>query len=286
MIVVTGATGQLGRAIVQQLLKRTQNIGISVRDAVKAAEFSAAGVRVRKADFEDAESLRHAFEGATQVLMVSSNARATGGDPLAQHRRATEVARAAGVKRIFYTSQISASPTSAFNPGLDHGATELMLRESGLPFTSLRNGFYATTAVAMTLGAIKSGELVAPADGKFSWVAHADLAEAAAVTLTGSETFEGPTPPLTGAEALDFTQLCALASELTGREIRRITVSDDEYCERMIAKGTPAGAAKFMLGMFIAARRTEFAAVDPTLERLIGRKPISVRELLIASGVR
>lgn len=282
MIVVTGATGQLGRGIVEQLLKRlpAARLGVSVRDPGRAQGLAALGVRVRRGDFEDAASLHHAFEGASQVLLVSSNAASTGGDPLAQHRRTIEVAKAVGVRRLVYTSQIAASATSAFNPALDHAATEAMLRASGLPFTALRNGFYAASAAAMLGRAIQSGELVTPTDGKFSWTAHADLAEAAAILLCEEGRFEGPTPPLTGPVALDFGELCAVASEVTGKQIRRVAVSDEEYCANMIRHGAPPARAAFALGMFIASRRGEFATVDPTLEQLLGRKPLSFKEVL------
>jgi NAD(P)H dehydrogenase (quinone) len=284
MIVVTGATGQLGRGIVEQLLQRlpAAQLGVSVRDPAKAQGLAARGVRVRQGDFEDAASLRHAFEGASQVLLVSSNAASIGGDPLAQHRTTIEVAKAVGVRRIVYTSQIAASATSAFLPALDHAATEAMLRASGLPFTALRNGFYAASAAAMLGRAIQSGELVTPVDGKFSWTAHADLAEAAARILCEEGHFEGPTPPLTGFVALDFGELCAVASEVTGKQIRRVTVSDDEYCANMIRNGAPPARAAFALGMFVASRRGEFATVDPTLEQLLGRKPLSFKEVLAA----
>lgn len=102
MIIVTGATGQLGHLIVQQLVHRVpaHEIGISVRDPEKAANLRALGIRVRRGDFADPRSLPHAFEGATQVLIVSSNARAYGGDPLAQHRSAIDAARTVGARRI------------------------------------------------------------------------------------------------------------------------------------------------------------------------------------------
>jgi len=284
MIVVTGGTGKLGRAIVEQLLKRTPatSLGVSTRDPEQARAFITAGVRVRKAGYDDPEAMRRAFEGATQVLLISSNAAAFGKDPIAHHENAIAAARAAGVKRIVYTSQISASPTSAFAPGLDHAKTEALLRDAGLAFTSLRNGFYASHALGVIANALERGELVAPEDGPYSWVAHADLAEAAAAVLLDEGRFDGPTPPLTGSEAIDFAGLAALATELGGRTIRRVVVSDDEYVARMTAAGMPAGAARFALGMFAAARRGEFAAVDPTLERLVGHRPVTLRALLEA----
>src|SRR5690606_3806064 len=125
MIIVTGATGQLGRAIVENLVRRVpaEQVGASCRDPEKASALVALGVRVRRGDFEEPASLAHAFEGATQLLLVSSNARARGGDALAQHRRAIEAARRAGVRRIVYTSHMAASASSAFPPMHDHAAT-------------------------------------------------------------------------------------------------------------------------------------------------------------------
>ena len=279
MIIVTGATGQLGRLIVEQLVKRVSpnQIGVSVRDPGKAADLAALGVRVRHGDFSDPASLPHAFEGVTQLLLVSSNARSQGGDPLAQHAAVIDAARTAGARRIVYTSQISSSPTSAFGPGVDHAATEKMLGESGLAWTSLRNGFYGSTALGMMSGAFETGVMATPADGKIAWTAHADLGEGAAVILANEGQYDGPTPPLTGSQALDFTDLTAIASDILGRSIQHEVFPDDELAARL---GMPAGAAKFTLGMYIASRANEFGPANPTLEQLLGRAPMTMRELM------
>ena len=283
MIIVTGATGQLGQAVVVALLKLVpaSEIGVSVRDPGKASNLEALGVRVRQGDFADLASLRHAFEGADQVLMVSSNARAYGGDPLAQHQAAIEAARAAGVNRIVYTSQIAASPTSAFAPAVDHAATEERLRQSGLAWTSLRNGFYASSGFMSMGNSLETGVLEAPADGKVAWAAHADLVEAAAIVLANPGRYEGPTPPLTGSQALDLADLAAIATEL-GRPIRRTVFPDEELGAKLKARGMPAGAARFMLGNAIASRNGEFGPVDGTLEQLIGHPPTTMRDLIAA----
>lgn len=288
MIVVTGATGQLGRAIVEQLLARlpAARIGASVRDPAKAADLEALGVRVRAGDFRDPEALARAFEGAEQVLLVSSNARAYGGDPLAQHRAAIDAARAAGVRRLVYTSQMAAGPSSAFPPAVDHAATEEMLDRSGLAWTALRHGFYASSGLFFLGDAPDTGRFEAPTDGKFAWTAHADLAAAAAAVLAEPGRFEGPTPPLTGAEALDFADLAELASALRGRPVERHVVPDEDFAARMVARGVPAGAVNVTLGMYRAARAGEFATVDPTLERLIGRPALTMRELMASAPVR
>jgi NAD(P)H dehydrogenase (quinone) len=273
MIVVTGATGQLGGAVVERLLARqpAEEIGVSVRDPAEANALADRGVRVRRGDYDDTASLAHAFEGAEQLLLVS--AAATGEAALRQHRTAIDAARAAGVHRIVYTSHMGANPASPFAPMPDHAATEALLEASGLAFTALRNGFY-TSSGRMLLGqALETGELAAPADGPVSWTAHDDLAEAAAIVLTDEGRFEGPTPPLTGSAALD---LAALAEEVLGRPIRRTVLTDAQYAESL-----PAPAAAMLLGLFAASRAGEFAAVDPTLGELLGRPPLTVRDVLV-----
>ena len=282
MIVVTGATGHLGHTIVEKLVARVpaHQVGTSVRDPEKAADLAALGVRVRQGDFSDAESLRHAFEGATQILIVSSNAGASGGDPLAQHRTAIEAAKAAGVGRIVYTSHMAASASSAFPPARDHAATEDLLRQSGLAWTALRHGFYAASGIAFMGDAVETGVLEAPADGKVAWTAHVDLAETAAILLSDEGRYDGATPPLTGSEALDFSDLAGIASDLAKRPIRRETLTDEEMRSRVAARGAPARAADMVLGFYIASRNGEFATVDPTLERLLGRRPTRMRDLI------
>jgi NAD(P)H dehydrogenase (quinone) len=282
MIVITGATGQLGRLIVKKLADRipVQQIGVSVRDRKNAADLEALGVRVRSGDFSEPASLKHSFEGATQVLLVSSNARASGGDPVAQHRSAIDAARSAGVRRIVYTSHMAVSASSAFPPMHDHHATEEMLRQSGLAWTALRNGFYGASGIAMMGDARATGILVAPEDGKVSWTAHADLADAAAIILAREGTYDGPTPPLAGSEALDFTDVARIASELQALSVERQLLGDNEMRAKMAARGLPEGAQRFALGFFVASRNGEFATADRTLEQLLCRAPLGMRDLL------
>lgn len=284
MIIVTGATGQLGHAIVEKLIERVpaSQVGVSVRDPAKAEALAARGVRVRRGDFAQPDSLAHAFAGATQVLLVSSNARGQGGDSLAQHRAAIAAARAAGARRIVYTSHMATNASSLFPPMHDHAATEEMLRQSGLAWTSLRNGFYAASVLLFMGDAFSTGALDAPTDGKVSWTAHADLAEAAAVILADEGRYDGPTPPLTGSEALDLAELAAIAANVLERPIQRRVVPDEALLAKMAARGAPAVVADIAVGFYRASRAGEFAAVDPTLERLLGRPPIRMREVITA----
>lgn len=238
MIIVTGATGQLG-------------------------------------------SLAPAFGGASQVLLVSAGTADTQDAAVQQHRTAVEAAMAAGAQRVLYTSHMGADPTSAFSPMPVHAATEEILRDCGVAFTSLRNGFYAsfTAQLVSQSRAVETGQLVMPEDGPIAWTTHTDLAEAAAIALTEGG-LDGRTPALTAAEAVDMTGVAAIASELTGRPIERVVISDTDYKAGMVGHGVPEAAADMLIGIFTAARRGDFAATDPTLGRLIGRSPASLRDTL------
>ena len=281
MIVITGATGKLGGRIVEDLLSRApgEGLAVSVRDPAKAQSLAGRGVRVRHGDFSKPATLASAFEGATTLLLVSSNAAAHGGDPLAQHRAAIDAARSAGVRRIVYTSHMGASASSAFPPMHAHAATEEMLRESGVAWTALRNGFYADTVPMLVGDAASTGVLNAPRDGKVAWTAHADLA-AAAATILMKERFEGPTPPLTAPDALDLTDVAAILTAMYGRPVERQVIADDELERRMTARGVPAGAIATTLNLYRAARAGEFQTVDSALARLLGRLPTSLRSVL------
>jgi NAD(P)H dehydrogenase (quinone) len=279
MIIVTGATGQLGRAVVERLLDRLPagEIGVSVRDPQKVRDLEERGVAVRRGDFADPSSLTDAFAGATQVLIVSGPAES---EP---HRAAIEAAKEVHAKRILYTSHMGANLRSPFQPMRAHAETEQDLQASGIPFASLRNGFYATSAIQIMGGALHTGRLAVPEDGPVSWTAHADLAEAAAIALTREGLLDGITPPLTGPQALDFADIARIASELTGRKIARVTVSDEEWKAGLVSRGVPEASATMLLGMFAASRQGEFASVDPALAGLLGHQPTAFRDVLAAT---
>ena len=192
--------------------------------------------------------------------------------------------------RIVYTSHMAANSASAFPPMRDHATTEEMLRPSGLPWTALRNGFYAASGIAMMGDALKTGRLEAPADGNVAWTAHADLADAAAMIQANEghrdESYDGPTPPLTGSQLLDFEDLAAMASELLGKPFHRTMFDDEELRARMTARGAPASAIGTVLGFFIASRNGEFATVDPTLAQLLGRGPTTLRDVMAQAAGR
>ncbi|MBP1179325.1 SDR family oxidoreductase [Methylobacterium sp. PvR107] len=287
MIVVTGATGELGRRIVERLLKRMPAAGIvaTTRDPGKADTLARAGVEVRRGDFSEPDTLQAAFSGARQLLIVSSSAERVGQDAVAQHRAAIEAARTAGAQRIVYTSHMAASLTSCFRPMHTHARTEAILREAGTAWTALRNGFYAETVPTLMVGdALSTGVLAAPADGKVAWTTRDDLAAAAAAILVDEGRFDGPTPPLTGSEALDLADVASLLSNIHGRPIRREVITDEALMARMQVGRAPAAVIEITLGLYRAARIGEFAATHPTLATLVGSPPRTLGATLATSG--
>ncbi len=282
MLIVTGASGKLGKLVVEFLLDLVpaDQIGVSVRNPTKLSGLAARGIRVRQGDYDDPHSLRYAWEGAKRILLVSSNAAANGGNPLKQHETAIAVATELGVERLLYTSQVSSNPHSLFPPGRDHAATEAILASSELAWTALRHGFYTDSALNMNAYAFASGTLVAPEDGKVAWANHEDLAEFDARLLAGLITIDGPTPPLTGSEALDLADLALIASEVTNRAINRHFMTEERLIRELQIAGHPVGALEIILGYYRAARAGEFATVDPTLRQALGRAPRRMRDVL------
>lgn len=282
MIVVTGATGHIGRGIVEAVLRRVPggSVGVSVRDPEKAAELAERGVRVCRGDFGDPSTLAEAFDGAEQVLIVSVNT--IGEAAVQQHGTAIRAAKAAGAKRILYTSHQAASASSAVAFARDHAATEELLRDCGVPFVSLRNGFYAESALYQMGGVRESGRLLLPEDGPVSWTARADLAEAGAAALVDTTLFDGMTPPLTAAEALDFGGVARVASEVLGREVTRVVVRAEEYRRMQLERGYPEPMVEMLLSLFLACQRGEFDVVDGALARILGREPQGLRRTLEA----
>ncbi len=236
MFVVTGANGVLGRGVVERLLELVpaDRVGVSARDTDAARDLADRGVRVRHGDFAEPATLTEAFEGAEQVLVVSGTTLGEAG--VAQHRAAAEAAVAAGARRVLYTSHQGARHDSPFAAAADHAGTEEALAATGVPWTSLRNGFYANTLPMLLDDAASTGEMRLPADGPVAWTTREDLAAGAARLLVDGAP-DGPTRPLTGPDAVDLDTMARTAGEITGRTIRRVVVPDDEYVADQVARG-------------------------------------------------
>ncbi len=281
MIAITGATGALNGATLDHLLRRAPRTPVVavVRDPSRAGHLADRGVEVRQGDYAEPASLATAYAGAEQLLLVSSNDPTA--DAVALHRAAIGAAVEAGVGRVLYTSHQGASPRTPFGPGRDHAATEDLLADSGLPWTSLRNGFYLHSLDWLTGPWRETGVISVPADGPVSWTSRDDAAEAAAVVLTSDGGFDGPVT-MTGREAPTFAEVAEVASRVSGRPVRLEVVDEEDWVTTRVATGQPEGAARFTLGMFLAARDGFFAGTDPTMVRLLGREPVGIVDLLSA----
>ena len=279
MFVITGATGALNGATVDHLLERVPatDVAVVARDLTKAQRFADRGVTVRHGDYADPGSLPRAFEGADQLLLVSSSD--PGADAVSLHRAAIEAAVTVGAGRILYTSHQNATVGTPFRPGRDHAATEQLLAGSGIAWTSLRNGFYLHSLEMMAGPWRETGVIAVPGDGPVSWTAREDSAEGAAAILTSNGAYDGPVT-LTAGAAPTFEDVAAIASELTGRTVKVEVLDDEQWLAARVAAGAPEFMARFLLGFYQAARRGDFAGVDPLLGELLGREPRTVRDLL------
>ncbi|TCU50118.1 uncharacterized protein YbjT (DUF2867 family) [Curtobacterium sp. PhB25] len=277
MIVITGATGALNGATTDHLLGQVDpsELVVVTRDPAKGQRFADQGVEVRRGDYAEPDTLARAFAGADQLLLVSSND--PGADAVALHRSAVAAAVTAGVGRVLYTSHQGAAHGSPFVPAAHHAATEDLLRESGLPWTSLRNGFYAHSTTWLMGPWQTTGTVSVPVDGPVSWTAREDAAEAAARILLAEQPFDGPVT-LTAPAAPTFADLAGSASERTGRTIGFEALGEDEWRARAVAAGQDPHMVGFLLGMYEAAAQGLFAGTDPLLGELLGRAPRTVED--------
>lgn len=282
MIVVTGATGQLGRLVVERLLERVpaSQVGVSVRSPEKAADLAARGVRVRQGDFNDAASLGESFAGAERLLIISADV--VGAERIKQHATAIEAARAANVGLIAYTSIVDAA-TSPLALAQDHKATEELIRASGIAFALLRNTFYSEFVADQVGPALERGVLLTAAGaGRLATAARADLAAAAAAVLA-TEGHRNAVYELTGAESWTYDDLAAVVARLSGRPVVHASVSDAELAATLAGAGLPAPVVELLGGIHRGIREGALARVSPDLERLIGRKPTTIEQTVAAT---
>ncbi|BBN94847.1 NmrA family transcriptional regulator [Deinococcus grandis] len=267
-IAVTGATGQLGRLTLQALLDRgvpAGNLVALVRDPAKAADLAAQGVQVRQADYKQPETLRAALNGVNRLLLVSSN---DFDDRVGQHRNVINAARDAGVGLIAYTSILNADRSEMILAG-DHKATEALLRDSGVPFTLLRNGWY--TENYDLKGAVKNGAILGAAGTHaLNPAPRRDYAEAAAAVLS-TDGHAGQTYELAGDEAVTLADLAAEVARQSGQPVAYHDLSADEYARTLAGFGVPEGFAHVLADSDTGITRGELASESRDLSRLIGR---------------
>jgi uncharacterized protein YbjT (DUF2867 family) len=279
-VVITGATGGLGSDVIAQLQRfvPASELGVSVRAPEKAAALAAAGIRVRRGDFNEPASLDDAFQGARRLLLISTR---TPGNAarFQEQRNAIDAAMRAGVEHIFYTS-IPQRPGTPFEVAPGHHDTEAYLASCGAATTVLRNGQYIEN-LPMFLGqSILTGDLVLPPDGPTAWVSRADLAEGIARLLLQKEEPLPTSVLLTGPEALDFAEIATVAGRAIERTIMRRTVSSGKFGALLVERGLPPPLAQTLVSGFASRAAGELAAVDPALRHLLGRPLRRVADVL------
>lgn len=265
-IAITGATGQLGRLVVAQLKAKVPaaQIVALVRSPAKAAEL---GIAARAADYAKPETLAGALPGIETLLLISSSEI---GQRAAQHRHVIDAAKAAGVKRIVYTSVLHAD-TSELDLAVEHRDTESALRAAGIPFTVLRNGWYTENYTGSVKGALAGGTFIGSAgEGRISSATRADFAAAAVAVLT-SAGHDGKTYELAGDDSYTLADLAAEISRQTGKAIPYKNLPEADYAAALAGFGLPQALAKAIAGWDIAASRGALFDAGRQLSALIGR---------------
>lgn len=269
MIVVTGATGQLGRLVIAALLKRipATDIVAAVRNVDKAQDIAALGVQVRQADYSQPASWDAALQGADKLLLISSNEI---GQRTQQHRNVIDAAQRAGVKLLAYTSVLRAD-TSPLGLAAEHLATETLLRTSGIPFVLLRNGWYSENYTAGIPTALSLGSVYGCAgDGRIASAARADYAEAAAVVLT-TEDQAGKTYELAGDSAYTLSEFAAEVSRQSGKAIGYVDLPEAEYKKALLGAGLPEFLAELLANSDTGVKQGALFDESGQLGKLLGR---------------
>ncbi len=279
-IVITGATGHLGRHVVESLLARgvpADRIVATGRRVETLADLASRGVVVRRADFDDPSTLGEAFDGAEKVLLVSAH---EPGRRVQQHAHAIEAAKAAGTALIAYTSLANADH-STMTLAADHVATERLLAESGVPYVLLRNSFYVELYTQQLPAYLDHGFTGAAGAGKLSLATRSDYAEAAAAALT-ADGHDGAVLEL-GGQTVTKTELAAIMSAVTGRDITYVDLPVDSYQAALESAGLPQPMAVLLADIDRGTSVGDLHVDSGDLERLLGRPPTPLADAFAAA---
>ena len=271
-IAVTGSTGVVGGKVARTLSSEGVPLVLPVRSPDRAQQLPEAVIR--EASYADSEANVEALAGVDVVFMVSA---AEEEDRVATHRSFIDAAQQAGVRHIVYTSFFGASPDAAFLLGRDHWHTEEYLRASGLSWTFLRDNLYLEAVPAFA----EDGAIRGPAgDGRLSAVSQSDVAASAAAILRDPDAHAGKSYDLTGPEAFTLTEAAALITELTPATVRFVDETHEEALASRAHHGAPEWEVEAWISTYTAIARGELAGVTSDVERLTGRPPLSLRDLL------
>ena len=277
MILVTGATGQLGNLVINSLLAKgvaADQIVAAVRSPEKATALQERGVVVREADYTDPASLKAAMNGIKRVVLVSSS---EVGQRAAQHQNVIDAAQATGVELLAYTSILHAD-TSPLALAEEHVATEAALKASNVPHVVLRNGWYSENYTMSAGMAVEHGAVLGSAgEGKYSTAARADYADAAATVIT-SEDQAGKVYELAGDEAFTLAQYAAYIAKISGKEVVYQDLPEAEYAKVLVEVGLPEGFAAVLADSDVGASKGGLFDDSQTLSKLIGRPTTPIQD--------
>lgn len=277
MMVVTGASGRLGRLVIEDLLIRgvpACDIVAVVRTPEKVAALRSRGVGVRRADYDDPHSLVAAFAGADKVLLVSSS---EPGRRLVHHRNAVDAASAVGVGLLAYTSILNAD-TSRLMLAADHAATEAAIREAGLPYAFLRNGWYVENYTANLATWLRAGTIPGCAgEGRVAAAARADYA-AAAATVLATEGHHNAVYELGGDEPFTMAEFAAEVTHQSGTAVVYVDMPPEEYVRTLVAQGLSEPEAITLADADAGVARGDLTTDSDDLRRLIERPTTSLDE--------
>jgi NAD(P)H dehydrogenase (quinone) len=276
MIVITGAHGQLGRLVIQNLLKTTPaaHIVAAVRNPEKARDLAAQGITVRQADYDQPATLATAFAGASKLLLISSSEI---GQRVPQHQAVIEAAQKAGVQLLAYTSLLRAD-TSPLALAAEHVATEGMLAASGLPHALLRNGWYTENHLASAPAALEHGAVLGCAqDGRIASATRADYAAAAAAVLT-AEGQAGKVYELAGDTGHTLSELAAELDRQSGKPVAYHDMPQEAFAAALQSIGLPAGLAQLLADADTGVSKGGLFDDSHQLSQLIGRPTTPLAE--------
>ncbi|MBB3975269.1 NAD(P)H dehydrogenase (quinone) [Rhizobium azooxidifex] len=282
-VLITGASGQLGRIVLDRVLASGKVAPASViaasRDISKLADYAARGVAVREVDFDDAAALPAAFAGADRVLIISTDAVGEPGKRLAQHVAAVEAAASAGAKRILYTSMPQPDDSAVTFAG-DHLGTENAIKATGVPYTIFRNGWYMENLFMALPHALQAGQWYSSAgDGRIAHVARQDVGAAIAAGLLATDE-KSRIYTLTGAVAYTTEEIAAAASRATGRPLRVFHVTDDQLAGGLKAAGLPDFMVPTVVSFDTNTREGKIAMATGDVEELTGKMPLALDAFL------
>jgi NAD(P)H dehydrogenase (quinone) len=278
-LLVTGASGQLGRAVIQQLLKHRPagEIAVMVRDAEKVPDLKATGVVIHTGDYNDPASLENAMHGVDRVLLIAGTDEEK---RLQQHKNVVDAAKKSGVQFIAYTSRCLKDPETLVNKlMLGHFQTEAYIRDSGLTYALFRNILYMDTIPNFVGEQVFETGIQLPIDrGQVAFALRAEMGEAIANVLAADAITENKLYKLTGSELVSFEDIAAALTELSGKEVNYTAIAKSAFELKLTEKGLPPVVIGRITGFLTDIANGQESEVTADLQELLGRKPASLRE--------